>query len=29
MIAVSAGAFARILALPAHSLHEGHQVDAN
>ncbi len=28
MIAVSAGTFACILALPAHSLHEAHTVDA-
>ena len=27
MIAVSAGAFACILALPAHSLHQAHRVD--
>jgi hypothetical protein len=28
MIAVSAGTFACVLALPAHSLHEAHQIDA-
>jgi hypothetical protein len=28
MIGVSAGAFACILALPAHSLHEAQEVDA-
>jgi hypothetical protein len=28
MIAVSAGTFACVLALPAHSLHHAHHVDA-
>jgi hypothetical protein len=28
MIAVSAGTFACVLALPAHSLHDAHQVDS-
>jgi hypothetical protein len=28
MIAVSAGTFACVLALPAHSLHDAHQIDA-
>ena len=28
MIAVSAGTFVCVLALPAHSLHEAHQIDA-
>ena len=28
MIAVSAGTFAGVLALPAHSLHDAHQIDA-
>jgi hypothetical protein len=28
MIAVSAGTFACMLALPAHSLHDAHQIDA-
>jgi len=28
MIAVSVGTFACVLALPAHSLHEAHQIDA-
>ena len=28
MIAVSAGTFACVLALPAHSLHKAHQIDA-
>jgi hypothetical protein len=28
MIAVSAGTFAYVLALPAHSLYDAHQIDA-